>query len=75
MTLALAIKEDASAEDKVSPQFVVAIAEILPGVTWDHTEHGTTRNMVAQVLLSDVWPSQRRRWPRLPLARPYVGIL
>ena len=42
MTLALAIKEDASAEDKVSPQFVVAIAEILPGVTWDHTVDGRT---------------------------------
>ena len=40
MTPALAIKEDASAEDKVRDQFVVAIAEMSLGVTWAPPEDG-----------------------------------
>ena len=40
MTPALAIKEDASAEDEVRDQFVVAIAEMLLGVTWAPPEDG-----------------------------------
>ena len=40
MIPALAIKEDASAEDKVQDQFVVAIAEMSLGVTWAPPEDG-----------------------------------
>ena len=40
MTPALAITKDASAEDKVRAQFVVAIAKISTGLTWAPPEDG-----------------------------------
>ena len=54
MTPALAITKDASAEDKVRAQFVVATAKISTGLTWAPAEDGSRGAAVRCVAIA-VW--------------------